>query len=1025
VLLHKLYTAEAEAGEIAAVTGVHFERLSASSKKGGASARDVHSSGAGNTGMVILVATSGRKKRTRLHTFYSPGNGSLRTVLGEASSSSEMYSLVELPGSIDFADLRLCGDHFALRTALGIYFGTIDRTWVASTKAKKGTNKTSRSTGTGTGVIVDAGMLPYDSNQHKSRHMSSSSVIPVSISLTPHHLITLSESSEVKFINRVAQKVIQNERVDWASMSPPPSAPGSSAVVRDFGVVDESLMAIGELMMDIRRPEQVWLRKARALVHISSSCEDRDVWKFTLAKCLEMPTGRGASSSRPRLTGVARGDMTRQPSVSSGAPAIPLLSEEEKAQEALFEHAKGLCSNTVQKAVVTAVRAEYHLSQGRAELAAKYLAQCPPSVAPFADTSIRLALPMLGIDDPKTYGNSAKAKKNLNSSNLALITYLSDKMRGAKMNGDSVVSTMIGAWLTELYLHERERSGPAVATLGSQNTAFTRTGNNGFNQAMLHNFLNSYVHDMDAKTVMRILSSHDVGAAESATFAAASGDIGTAVNAALCSGSDDVAGAMEALRILDDAPMEIAESFYYRHASSLLNRVPQAASHSFLGRYLEGLSATKLLPSIMHYEQRRSEIAAVPNNQDEAAVEESKIEIGGTAEMQIDSRKASQHCSFVDDGDASRKYLEGVIELGCGSNAIYSYLISLYVKMDDEEPLFRFLSTHVPSAGTVADANKKLLMLKDKRYRFTDDAFSSPLDMSFALRTILATGRHYRSAIKLYMGFGMRQQAVELALKVDPALARDLARDSVGADERKRLWLMIARNAASEGDTRGGKDVVAKVVSVLKDCGPDVLSIEDVLPFLPDFAQIDQIKDEISDALTSYSSKIESLLKEMKEGDQTCDGLRKEINRLSSHRMQMKASARCAFTNELVLMAGEPFYVFPSGYVAVESALKDEVMPFLNDRQQSRVEEIEKSMEQLQRQVDSNEAKSEEVNSDALLDIEELQSELDGLIAAECPLTGFRMVDSIDHGFDGCTEEDDAFAQARSWAEQSSQLNPS
>ena len=35
---------------------------------------------------------------------------------------------------------------------------------------------------------------------------------------------------------------------------------------------------------------------------------------------------------------------------------------------------------------------------------------------------------------------------------------------------------------------------------------------------------------------------------------------------------------------------------------------------------------------------------------------------------------------------------------------------------------------------------------------------------------------------------------------------------------------------------------------VLKDCGPDVLSIEDVLPFLPDFAQIDQFKDEICDA---------------------------------------------------------------------------------------------------------------------------------------------------------------------------------
>ena len=74
----------------------------------------------------------------------------------------------------------------------------------------------------------------------------------------------------------------------------------------------------------------------------------------------------------------------------------------------------------------------------------------------------------------------------------------------------------------------------------------------------------------------------------------------------------------------------------------------------------------------------------------------------------------------------------------------------------------------------------------------------------------------------------MRQQAVELALKVDPSLARELAQDSVELEERKRLWLMIAKNAASEGVSGGDVDVVSKVVSVLKDCGPDVLSIEDV-----------------------------------------------------------------------------------------------------------------------------------------------------------------------------------------------------
>ena len=78
----------------------------------------------------------------------------------------------------------------------------------------------------------------------------------------------------------------------------------------------------------------------------------------------------------------------------------------------------------------------------------------------------------------------------------------------------------------------------------------------------------------------------------------------------------------------------------------------------------------------------------------------------------------------------------------------------------------------------------------------------------------------------------MRQQAVELALKVDPSLARELAANCSDKDEKKRLWLMIARDAADSNSLRNGKDVVARVVNVLKDCGRDVLSIEDVLPFL-------------------------------------------------------------------------------------------------------------------------------------------------------------------------------------------------
>jgi hypothetical protein len=296
----------------------------------------------------------------------------------------------------------------------------------------------------------------------------------------------------------------------------------------------------------------------------------------------------------------------------------------------------------------------------------------------------------------------------------------------------------------------------------------------------------------------------------------------------------------------------------------------------------------------------------------------------------------------------------------------------------------------VPSAAVVSEASRKAGL-----GAYAEEV-SGPLDMSYALRNILSTGRHFRSAIKLYMGFGMRQQAVELALKVDPSLARELAQDSVELEERRRLWLMIAKNAASEGVLGGDADVVSKVVSVLKDCGPDVLSIEDVLPFLPDFAQIDRIKDEICEALTSYSSKIEGFLKEMNECDRTCDELRGEISRLRTHQMEMKSDAICAFTRKPVLTAGESFYVFPSGYVVLESALKSEILPHLNAKQRSRVNEIEKDL--------LMKRKSSDIEFEV---IDSLQAELDGLIAAECPLTGQGMVESIDRPFDDSAEIED------------------
>ena len=792
-----------------AIGGILFQRMIGGVGGINTTTTGINTEDGGGAGgyVVVLASFGGMHKHTRLHSFRSEPSSSnkeltLRSAFMPISQGAGKGSFVELPGSVEFADLRSSNDGFAMRTETGIYYGTIERMASAVSVG---------------GGVVDAGMLVYDSILENGGRGGS---IPSSIGVTPHHFITLNSGNEVRFINRVAGKVIQKERVDWLSVSQ--SASGSDSVHGGDAA---------ELLMDIRRPDQIWLRKGRSLVHMSSSCEDRDVWKYTLARCID---------AAPHHTQLHHGLTGEDATLSS-------QKGEEKHIENQFEYAKSLCSNPSQKATVNVARAEYHLCQGRTELAAKYLAQCPSSIMPFADTTARLALPMLGTMEE---GNSMKANESLANSNMALITFLTDKMKSAKMKNDTVVCTMLGSWLAELHLHERERAN------SSGKSVYLRQSHRHVppvSHALLHQFLSSFVKDMDPKVIVNILSSHDITAGECAGFSAAAGDINAAVNAALF-GEDETAGALDALRVLNDSLIEKAEPYYYKHATVFLSRAPMAAAKSFLARYSEGLSETKLLPAFMHYERKR-------------------------AEMKNPLAEEKTESTFVDDENASIKYLEGVIAQGSRSRAIFNYLTSLYSALDDEGPLFRFLSTYVPPSASSSSNSGGISEMMIKQ---AQEENSSPLDKSHALRTILRTGRHFRSAVKLYMGFGMRQQAVELALKVDPTLARELARKSEDKDEKKRLWLMIARNAAAHGTSRDGKDIVARVVAVLKDCGPDVLSIEDVLPFLPDFAQIDQFKDEICDALASYSSKIEHYIKEMNECDQTCDTLRDELSRLRS-----------------------------------------------------------------------------------------------------------------------------------------------
>lgn len=89
----------------------------------------------------------------------------------------------------------------------------------------------------------------------------------------------------------------------------------------------------------------------------------------------------------------------------------------------------------------------------------------------------------------------------------------------------------------------------------------------------------------------------------------------------------------------------------------------------------------------------------------------------------------------------------------------------------------------------------------------------------------------------------------------------------------------------------------------------DLLKIEDILPFFPDFVVIDDFKEEIAQALEGYSSHIESLKKEMDEATRTAESIKQDIAALKNRFVTIDTGEQCSSCSHLLLT--RQFYVFP------------------------------------------------------------------------------------------------------------------
>jgi len=113
----------------------------------------------------------------------------------------------------------------------------------------------------------------------------------------------------------------------------------------------------------------------------------------------------------------------------------------------------------------------------------------------------------------------------------------------------------------------------------------------------------------------------------------------------------------------------------------------------------------------------------------------------------------------------------------------------------------------------------------------------------------------------------------------------------------------------------------------------------------------------------------------------------------------------------------EEYYIFPSGFAYLSSRLKEEVFPTLNRGGQRRLVYLDKRLREMRLSAagenydDDDDNDNDNDNSTHRLSPHDLygtegeaallKREMDGLIAAECPLTGTVIIEKIGRGLPG------------------------
>ncbi|KAI0639720.1 Pep3/Vps18/deep orange family-domain-containing protein [Trametes polyzona] len=404
---------------------------------------------------------------------------------------------------------------------------------------------------------------------------------------------------------------------------------------------------------------------------------------------------------------------------------------------------------------------------------------------------------------------------------------------------------MLATWLVEFYLSKCNELDDLVASESVSQDVDNLLAERAILEDDLRHFFETYKANLDSRTVYELIQGH--GRTDMYLhYATVIGDYERVVEHWVME--------EEWTKAIDVINRQSNLELYYRFAPVLMRQAPKETVDSWLRQ--RALDPLRLVPALLRMQHAPRDPLS-PNH--------------------------------------AVRYLNHVIfEQGNTSPTIYNLMITFYASTpsttspsstsqdhpEDDGPLLRFLST-APSDP-----------LTGKPY----------YDLDYALRLCKQGGRT-QPCVHIYSKMGLWENSVDLALeKGDLELAKINADMPEDDDQlRKKLWLKIAKYVVQD------KQDIKMAMRFLENT--ELLKIEDILPFFPDFVVIDDFKDEICTALEGYSAHIDALKAEMDEATRNAEAIKQDIAALQKRFIAVDAHERCS-SCALPLMSRQ-FYVFP------------------------------------------------------------------------------------------------------------------